>query len=364
MQLHEKILGACAIYQMLIGLLLFCFMLSSFVQPESLLRTVFDLTEDQVRISDLDLNTWQQTAVAFGMHAYADLANGYELYAIVFSAYRGRKDPPLAPVMTVWNTTMFIIRIIWLLTIINGLVSIHRKNFWYILYSSGISLKLLLSILAFDAMVVRPAAVYCQRIYNDEHVPPPNQEHCAWKKLSILQKICKCIFFYEAIITGWSGSMYFIFPGLFANLYFPSLDPSQLTTWCFTQFGVNVFTFGLYQMSADIDTRVGHVAWWLLLDFVWMYYYWVGVDKIYGNFNPFFLSGANFWCHAAFHSDSTLAVARIIYLHCFLTQSQIYVGVKKSRGTQKSEALVDTLVQDLTSAHRRNRSTGMKANNR
>jgi hypothetical protein len=336
MQLHEKVLGACAIYQMFVGLLLFCFMLSSFVQPSPVLRIVFGLTEDQIRISDLDLNTWQQTAVAFGMHAYADLANGYELYSIVFRAYCGKKDPPLAPVITVWNTTMFIIRIIWLLTIIEGLVSIHRKSFWDILSSTGISLKLLLSMLAFDAIVVRPAAVYCQRIYNDNHVSPPHQEHFVWKKLSIAQKFCKCIFFYEAIITGWSGSMYFIFPGLFASLYFPSLAPSRLTTWCFAQFGVNVLTFGLYQMGADIDTRVGLVAWWLLLDFVWMYYYWVGVNNIYGNFNPFFFSGANFWCHAAFHSDSTLAIARIIYLYCLLPQSRVRAGVKKLRGTQKS----------------------------
>ena len=46
-------------------------------------------------------------------------------------------------------------------------------------------------------------------------------------------------------------------------------------------------TFGLYQMSADIDTRTGHVLWWLILDIVWMYFFVVGVQKVHTNFNPF-----------------------------------------------------------------------------
>lgn len=54
---------------------------------------------------------------------------------------------------------------------------------------------------------------------------------------------------------------------------------------------------------------------WLALDYVWMFVYWKGTAAVLGAWNPFTGSGANFWCHTAFHADSTLAIARMIYLY-------------------------------------------------
>ena len=68
-------------------------------------------------------------------------------------------------------------------------------------------------------------------------------------------------------------------------------------------------------MSADIDTDPGMVLWWLLLDYVWMFVFWRGTALVHGAWNPFLLTGANFWCHVAFHADSSLAAARMLYLY-------------------------------------------------
>lgn len=73
-------------------------------------------------------------------------------------------------------------------------------------------------------------------------------------------------------------------------------------------------TFGLYQMSCEIDRNRGMVLWWLILDIVWLYVYWDGTASRLGPWNPFTLTGANFWCHSAFHADSTLALARTLFL--------------------------------------------------
>ena len=59
-----------------------------------------------------------------------------------------------------------------------------------------------------------------------------------------------------------------------------------ISEWSLGQFGVNVMAFGLYQMSADIDSRTGHIVWWLILDIVWMYLYWEGVTAVLGDWNP------------------------------------------------------------------------------
>jgi hypothetical protein len=82
-----------------------------------------------------------------------------------------------------------------------------------------------------------------------------------------------------------------------------------------SQFGILVMSFGLFQTQAEIDQNIPMVVVWLVLDIVWLYYFWVGVGSNWpGGWNPLLFQGANFWCHSAFHADSTLALIRTIYL--------------------------------------------------
>lgn len=113
-----------------------------------------------------------------------------------------------------------------------------------------------------------------------------------------------------------------MFPHLFYWLYgFSETNASFVTFWCMSQFGVLVMSFGLYQMQAEIDQNVGMVLVWLLLDFVWLYYFWDGVGSQTGQWNPILFQGANMWCHSAFHADSTLALMRTVYLITLLFPS-------------------------------------------
>ena len=106
-----------------------------------------------------------------------------------------------------------------------------------------------------------------------------------------------------------------MFPQLFYWLYgFSESSSSFVTFWFMSQFGVLVFSFGLYQMQAEIDQNVGMITVWLLLDYVWLYYFWDGVTSVWGPWNPFLFQGANFWCQSAFHADSTLAIMRTLFL--------------------------------------------------
>jgi hypothetical protein len=122
---------------------------------------------------------------------------------------------------------------------------------------------------------------------------------------------------------GITGAIYFMFPQLFYWLYgFPESSASFVTFWCMSQFGVLVMSFGLFQMQAEIDQNVGMVTVWLLLDFVWLYYFWDGVYSQIGVWNPLLFQGANMWCQSAFHADSTLALMRTVYLITLLFPSR------------------------------------------
>ena len=273
--------------------------------------------------TSLATNGWAQTAVAFGMHAFADVANGIELLSVT--------DVFVPATVTVWNKARFIISFLWMLSIIKAMVA---KGGYDVTEWPLLSVILLVALL-FDSLVLRTVAVYCQRSLNDANPPPALVEAKEWQQFSLMQKFCRCVFYYEAIISGTSGMVYYVFPELFVHLYFPHIKtPDMVTLWSYSQFGVLVMTFGLYQMDADIDTRTGHIVWWLILDVVWMYIYWHGVSAELGPWNPFTLTGANFWCHAAFHADSTLAAARAVFLITLYTK-----GRGKARNGKKPAKL-------------------------
>jgi hypothetical protein len=74
--------------------------------------------------------------------------------------------------------------------------------------------------------------------------------------------------------------------------------------------------------SAEIDTRTGHVIWWLVLDLVWLFLFWQGITVIHGAWNPLTFSGSTLFCHLAFHADSTLALARAVFLYTVYTRGR------------------------------------------
>jgi hypothetical protein len=139
----------------------------------------------------------------------------------------------------------------------------------------------------------------------------------------------------SGVLSGTSGLVYFIFPQLFLWL-FRFADSSFVSAWSLSQFGVLVVTFGLYQMNSELDTRPGHVLWWLILDWVWLYIYWAGVTAQVGPWNPLLFQGGNFWTHSAWHADSTLALARTIFL------LSLYFGASnRSQASTQSESKVE-----------------------
>ncbi len=62
--------------------------------------------------------------------------------------------------------------------------------------------------------------------------------------------------------------------------------------------------------------------WWLILDIVWLYVFYIGIGKIHGPWNPLTLQGSTFFCHVAFHADSTLALARTLFLYTLYTRGR------------------------------------------
>lgn len=219
----------------------------------------------------------------------------------------------LSPQVTVWNSSRFVISFLWLLKIAHGLFHM-TLNKTLELSLSPLAITLLI-FLAIDSIIVRPTAVYCQRALNDGFQVEKFTELREYSSFSFIQKCCRFVFYYESVLSGCSGAAYFMFPELFYYLYgYPTSESDAVTLWCFSQFGVLVMIFGLYQMSCEIDQNRFMVFWWLALDIVWLYVYWEGTAAVLGPWNPLTFSGANFWCHSAWHADSTLAVARFIYL--------------------------------------------------
>lgn len=219
----------------------------------------------------------------------------------------------LSPQVTIWNTSRFLISFLWMLKIIHGLFHLTLTK-TIEMNLTPLALVLIVS-LGIDAIIIRPIAVYMQRSLNDSYTLEKHTEYSEYQSLSFIQKGCRFVFYYEAILSGCSGAAYFIFPELFYYLYkYPASESDSVTLWCFSQFGILVMIFGLYQMSCEIDQNRWMVLWWLILDIVWLYVYWQGTAAVLGPWNPLTFTGANFWCHSAWHADSTLALARFIYL--------------------------------------------------
>ena len=177
----------------------------------------------------------------------------------------------------------------------------------------------LILLLAVDSVIVRPVAIYMQRILADEYPPSPPKRAIADKSSHIVQRLCRFLFFVEGVLQGVIGGTYFMFPELFFYLYgYPTTDSDAVTLWCLSQFGVLLMAFGLYQMSCEMDQSKGMMAWWLVLNSLWLYVFWEGTGSRLGKWNPFALAGATHWCHAAFHLVTSLALVRWICLISFL----------------------------------------------
>ena len=228
-----------------------------------------------------------------------------------------------------WNVTRFFISFFWALLIIQGLIEHHGvEQIWRKIPTV---LYVFLALLFVDSIFVRPIAIYNQRSIDDEYPPKPLGESREWQAFNPIQKLCRCVFYYEGVLSGCSGAVYFMFPSLFLWLFGLASDINPLSSWSLAQFGILVTSFGLYQLNADIDTRWGHIAWWLFLDVVWMIVFVVGITARQGYFNPLTLQGGNFWSHVAFHADSSLAIARAVFL---LT---LFVRGKPERGAAKKK---------------------------
>lgn len=305
----------CQIYWVLglfiavLGFILFIFLNISIMDPDyALKQLLFGGSQTTVTLGPLSWSSWGQTAVAFGMHSFADVNAGIRMMKV---SEHGTRVPQQ---VSVWNVTRFVISGLWALVLLQGLVKINQSAGRDLMEFSPAALTLL-SFLIVDTIIVRPSAIYIQRKLEDANPPTRFENLKYYMNYNFIQKCCNFVFFYESILSGCSGAVYFVFPQLFVWLYGYPLDNSDVVSlWCLSQFGVLVMAFGLYQMNADIDRNNYIIAWWLLLDFVWMYIYWEGTKDFYGYWNPLTGFGANFWCHSAFHADSTLAVARTWFL--------------------------------------------------
>jgi len=200
---------------------------------------------------------------------------------------------------------------LWALKFISGIATYRGLTGFDVEGILGLPITVLVVVgtLLVDAVIIRPCAIYAQRAVDDTI---PRKEISDTKHYNFVQKICRFVFYYEGVLSGCSGLVYFVFPELFLRLY--GIPANSVAAWSLAQFGILVTTFGIYQMNSDLDTRAGHVFWWLVLDIVWLGVYWVGISRVLGPWNPLTFSGANFWCQSAFHADSTLAVARTLFL--------------------------------------------------
>jgi hypothetical protein len=314
-----SIFRVCGFLEALIGVLILVLLHVSIYSPDFVLHNLFEIKS----IGFIAGNSWQQAAVAFGMHGFADLYNGLE--------QMGTKEAlPIPKTVSCWNYTRFVISFCWLLQFMKLMLTEHGNE----IQKWPFVPLLMICILFIDAIFVRPIAVCCQRIINDSNPPIVRSERDEWDQFTSTQKLCRGVFYYESVISGTSGAVYFMYPELFTWLYGVSNVADNVAHWSLGQFGVLVMAFGMYQMNSDIDTRSALIAWWLWLDIVWMYVYWqgrcsklnmfvklnqlrsvLGMWAQHGPWNPLTLTGnVPVWCHVAFHADSSLALARTVFL--------------------------------------------------
>jgi len=314
----SNILFVSGCFEFVLGLILLTGFISSILAPEEVLKLLLGAPS----FGPLVASSWAQAAVAFGMHSYADLYSGYQM--ILCSK---KMDTRLPRLVTAWNTTRFAISLLWLLKFSQGYFKFHQTNFDALVTGKAWGL-VLIGLLAIDGLLNRPAAIFVQRRLEDMRPQVAVGEGLSeYMKMTPIQKFCRGVFYYEAVISGLSGATYFVMPDLFTTLYgYPASDVDFVALWSLSQFGCLVLAFGLYQQQTEIDDNTGMIIWWLLLDYVWLYVFWQGTAERLGPWNPFLFQGANFWCHSAWHADSSLALARMIFLGTLLTSGR---GAKK-----------------------------------
>jgi hypothetical protein len=242
----SSILILCAYVQIAVGAFLFVLLAASLYDADAFLTHFLGFPA----VGLLGGNSWAQAAVAFGMHAYADVANGLEQVACV------RQSKPLPKVVSVWNTTRFFISFIFLLVLARGQVLLHgaMPTAW------APGAQALLVVLLLDATLVRPAAVLCQRALDDARPAPARAEAREWAAFSPLQRFCRGVFYYEAVLSGTSGLAYLLAPELFAWLFkFPAAEAgSAAVLFSLSCFGGLVSAFGLYQMRCAPQAQGAH----------------------------------------------------------------------------------------------------------
>ena len=191
-------------------------------------------------------NSWAQAAVAFGMHAYADAANGWE------QVQRLRSGKPLPKIATVWNSTRAFISFVFAVSVARGVAAEQGADFTQ--WPTGA--LVLIAVLAFDAILLRPAAVYCQRALEDSRPAAAKAELNEWRAFSPLQRACRSVFYYEAVLSGTSGIAYLLAPELFPWLFgFAPGDATSTMLFGLSVFGGCVSAFGLYQMRCALKAR-------------------------------------------------------------------------------------------------------------
>jgi hypothetical protein len=239
------------------GAFLFVLMSWSFYDAPAVLGALFGEDNKRHYFGDLSANSWKQTAVAFGMHAFADMYNGLEQMARTSGGAVAR----LPKTVTGWNTCRFYISFLWLTFLVQHIIAVSSHvspNPHLSPAAWPLLAKVLCVVLAVDSILLRPAAVWNQRAIADAAPPLAKEEVSEWAGFSPLQRACRCVFYYEAVLSGTSGVVYAMQPTLFLWLFgVQGKDSTGLTKASLAQFGALVSAFGLYQMNADIDTRTG-----------------------------------------------------------------------------------------------------------
>lgn len=310
---YYTVLMVCGVIEMTVGVLLMWCLVLSIYDADAFLQSYLKVPAAMIAQDKSAGNSWAQTAVAFGMHAYADIMNGYEQFNIGTQGKTTNEMPSIPKMVSMWNSTRFVISFLWMLQFIRGMSEIHGISTVEKVMNWPLTAQVVVIALLIDSLLVRPFAVYAQRHIDDVRPNKAGLDLADYTKYNTSERCCRFVFYYEGILSGTSGLVYLVFPQLFLWMY-KFQNTGFISEWSLCQFGALVSTFGLYQMNAELDTRPGHVFWWLFLDWVWLYVFWVGVTAQLGPWNPLLLQGGNFWTHSAFHADSTLALARSIFL--------------------------------------------------
>ena len=160
------IMLSCGLYITIFGLILFVALCKSVYDPDSFILLL--IGDNITPLSPLVGSSWAQAAVTFGMHSYADFYCGLTMIS--------QKSPfkkPIPRLVTMWNTTRFLISFLWLLKIVQGLIQFNRQQ--------GKDLTMtpcacvLVALLTIDSIIVRPLSIFVQRTIEDLQGKIPNQ---------------------------------------------------------------------------------------------------------------------------------------------------------------------------------------------